>query len=499
MTDSLWLETSIPSFPKLTRDQAADVVIVGGGIFGLTSAYLLSQAGKKVVLLERDSLASGDTACTSAHLTIVPDIHAHDLESRFGKDTGALVYQGHASAIDTIEHIVRTENLRCGFTRTPAFLLTSFLNSDEKSAEILKAESEALSMMEIPHTFLKSAPVFKSPAIRFPDQALFHPRQYLAGLAEILQQRGCLIFENSEVVEFKEKPFGVVANGNEVKCDYIIVATHIPLTGARSVMKAAMFQTKLASYSSYVIGAKVPKNVFPHALCWDVSDPYYYLRTHTIGEQDYAILGGNDHKTGQEQDPIECYEDLVKLLMQFTPEASVDHQWSGQVVETPDGLPYIGEYGENQFTGTGFSGNGLTYGTLSAMMACDAVLGRENPWQELFSPERKPIRSAWSYLKENVDYPYYLIKDRLFQIRARTTEKVKVNEGKIVRMDGKDLACYRDQDGTLFKCTAVCPHMGCLVRWNEAETTWDCPCHGSRFKYTGELIAGPAEEGLEKV
>ena len=312
--------------------------------------------------------------------------------------------------------------------------------------------------------------------------------------------RGVAVFENSEVTETEADPLRVKANDEWIDTDYLVIATHVPLMGNAGLLGSALFQTKLAPYSSYVVGAALPKSALPEAEFWDTSDPYYYLRVDAHGTSDYAIFGGLDHKTGQEEDTEARFAELIAMLLKLVPEARVDHRWSGQVVETHDGLPYIGEMADRQFVATGFSGNGTTFGTLAGVMATDAVFGRENPWQELFSVSRKKLRGGtWDYLKENVDYPYYLLRDRLAKAEGDSVADVQPGEGKILKIDGQRVACARDEKGEATLVSAVCTHMGCIVHWNSAERTWDCPCHGSRFKVDGKVLAGPAETPLEPV
>jgi nitrite reductase/ring-hydroxylating ferredoxin subunit len=205
-------------------------------------------------------------------------------------------------------------------------------------------------------------------------------------------------------------------------------------------------------------------------------------------------------KTGQEEDSRKTFERLEQTLRRVLPTAEIQHRWLGQVVETDDGLPFIGENANREFIATGFCGNGFTLGTLSAMMARDRFLDRKNPWFDLFRVDRKQFHGGvWRYLKENADYPYYLVKDRLGRAEAQSLEEVRAGEGKIVNFKGRKIAAYRDETGHMTVCSAVCTHLGCIVRWNAADRTWDCPCHGSRFKVTGEVLGGPAEEPLKKL
>jgi len=499
---SAWDDAKLPQFPKLSKDGDFDVVVIGGGITGLTAAYLLKKAGKQVCLLERDRLGRGDTGCTTAHLTCVTDLRPAKMAKLFGKDTARAVWEGGAAAINTIEAIAATEKIECEFRRIPGFLHASLeSNRDEKKE--LQADCKMVQEFGFPAALMSHVPVMYRPGIRFPNQAKFHPLKYLAGLVKAIDGDGSAIFERSEVTEFIEKPHSVKVNGKRVKCGYIVIATHVPLMGKTGFINATLFQTKLAPYSSYVVGATIPHGELPEASFWDTSDPYYYLRIDGPAgglKGQYAILGGKDHKTGQKADLERRFAELGNLLKQIIPTAKVDRRWSGQVIETNDGLPYIGETAKRQFAATGFSGNGMTFGTLAAMMACDAARGRKNPWQDIFSVSRKKLRGGtWNFLSENLDYPYYLVRDWLKGSEARSARDVKPGEGKILKIEGKPVACSRDDDGKLATVSAVCTHMGCLVRWNDAEKTWDCPCHGSRFQATGEVMAGPAESPLEAV
>jgi len=261
-----------------------------------------------------------------------------------------------------------------------------------------------------------------------------------------------------------------------------------------------LFQTKLALYTSYVVAGRIPKGQLPAASFWDNGEPYDYLRIDSKADHDYVIFGGEDHKTGQKADTEEPYGRLEERLRAYIPQVAIDHRWSGQVIETNDGLPFIGETGEGQFAATGFAGNGMTFGTLGAMMAVDKILKRQNPWEDLFDVHRKKILGGtWSYLMENKDFPFHLVRDWVAKGENESTAELARGEGKIINFKGKKVAAFRDDEGKVTLCSPVCTHLKCIVDWNTAEKTWDCPCHGSRFKPTGEVISGPAEEPLEKI
>jgi Rieske Fe-S protein len=276
-----------------------------------------------------------------------------------------------------------------------------------------------------------------------------------------------------------------------------VIATHNPLAGVASGMSATLFQTKLALYTSYVIAGRFPRGSVPDALFWDTSDPYHYLRLEPHVDHDLLIFGGEDHKTGQVADTNACYARLERTLLKRAPAITLTHRWSGQVIETPDGLPYIGKMTEHQYAATGFGGNGMTFGTLSAMMIADAILGRKNPWSDLFDPSRAAIRHGlWDYIKENADYPYYMMRGRFAGSESRSLRSLRPGHGKVIQENGTRVAVYRCPDGSLTKRSATCTHMGCTVAWNAAERSWDCPCHGSRFTPEGSVISGPAQTPL---
>jgi len=489
--------TPFPQFAKLAGDAEADVVVVGGGITGLTAAYLLTKAGRRVLLLERGRCAATDTGHTSAHLTMVTDTRLGELVKGFGRTHAQAVWDAGLAAIATIDDIVRDHDLDAGFGWVDGYLHAPSAADAAEASDDLRAEAKLAGELGFDAEYLDSIPLVGRPGVRFPDQARIHPRQYLAGLAKALVALGGRFHEHSEADEFCDEPRAVKANGHTVRCEDVVIATHNPLVGLAGMVGATLFQTKLALYTSYVIAGRVASGVVPDALWWDTADPYQFLRVEPQRDHDVVIFGGEDHKTGQQEDTEACYRRLAERLRSIVPGVEVTHRWSGQVIETPDGLPYIGQSVDHQYSATGYAGNGLTFGTLAGVMISDAILGRSNPWTELFDPGRKALtHGLWDYLKENVDYPYYLIRDRFAGTEAKSLRAVRRGQGKVIDRNGKKVAAYRDAAGTVTLRSAICTHMGCTVAWNVAERTWDCPCHGSRFKPGGEVISGPAEAPL---
>ncbi len=305
----------------------------------------------------------------------------------------------------------------------------------------------------------------------------------------------------AEVGHVVQDPLAIVVDGRTIACGDVIIATHVPLVGGSNLLSATLFQTKIYPYSSYVIGARLSDGDCQPGLYADTADPYSYLRVHKTAAGSYAIFGGADHKTGQETHTDARFARVEAALRTLLPGAMPERRWSGQVIETDDGLPFIGKTEDHQYVATGYAGNGLTFGTLAAMILHDAILGRSNPWSALFDPHRKAssLSAIATVVAENIDYPLYYVGDRLRRQKGETSAGVKPGEGRVLTIDGVRVACHRRDDGTLVKVNAACTHMGCLVRWNEAERSWDCPCHGSRFTPEGLVIGGPAEAPLTPI
>jgi len=505
-TNSYWTDnTPSPRFSALKEDLAVDVLIVGGGITGVTAAYLLKRAGYGVALVDRDRCVCADTAHTTAHLTCVTDARLSELAKNFGEDHAQAVWDSGLAAIDTINTLVWREQIKCQFEWAPGYLYSpdpAFRSgATETSVEELKKEVELAEKLGFDAAFVSSVPVFDRPGIRFENQAKFHPRKYLLALLRLIPGKGGYVFENTDIEEIEGTPItATTADGHRIHCEHVLIATHTPLQGKTGLVAATVLQSKLALYTSYAVGGWVKRGTIPGALFWDTGNAYDYLRVDRRHDHDFVIFGGEDHKTGQVDSTADCFSRLEQRVKTLLSDISLTHRWSGQVIETNDGLPFIGETSDRQFVATGFAGNGITFGTLAAMMFTDAVSNRANPWKELFDPGRTKIRAGlWDYLKENADYPYYLIRDRFAGPTGRALRAIPRGSGEVTEVNGQPAAVYRGLDGAISVRSAVCTHLGCYVHWNDAEWTWDCPCHGSRFKTNGEVLSGPAEAPLAEI
>jgi glycine/D-amino acid oxidase-like deaminating enzyme/nitrite reductase/ring-hydroxylating ferredoxin subunit len=493
-TLSLWSDTSsTPNFPSLRGDIEVDVLVVGAGITGVTIAYLLKQAGSRVALVDLKSVGSGETSHTTAHISLVTDTRLQELASRIGQEQAQAFWGAGQLAMKQIESIVDELQIDCELKRIPGYLFAAVGADTEKEAKSLREDALIANSLGFDASFIECDPLFRRPAVRFPNQLKFHPLRYVNAIAKALPGKGCHVFSRTSGSNINSDKHQLTTDEGTIGYDAVVAATHVPIQGERDTFRAALFQTKLAAYSTYAIEAEVPP--MAESLFWDTNDPYLYLRFDQREGATSLIIGGEDHKTGQEQDTENRYEKLSRILAKTFPEAKPRHRWSGQVLETPDGLPYIGEVAPHQFIATGFSGNGMTLGTFSAILIRDVITGKFNPWTQLFAPDRKATVGALEYLRENKDYPAYFLRGLVHP--PATLDDVQAGSGAVVQLDGQKRAVYRDEHGQSTVLSAICPHMGCVVSWNSAEKTWDCPCHGSRFTAAGELIAGPAESNLE--
>jgi glycine/D-amino acid oxidase-like deaminating enzyme/nitrite reductase/ring-hydroxylating ferredoxin subunit len=493
-TDSLWMVTRPPrAMPPLERDLVTDVCVIGAGIAGITVGYLLAQAGRRVVVLESSLIGGGETGRTTAHLSHALDDGYHVLERLHGSEGARLAAASHSAAIDRIEAIVREEKINCDFERLDGYL---FVPPGE-SPDILDAELEAAHRAGLTDVQrLGRTPITSwdsGPCLRFPRQGQFHPLSYLNALVDAIERMGGRIFGNTHVTGVEAGPPATVTTSSQriVTADFVVCATNTP------IIDWLVIHSKQPAYRTFAIGARMPSGSVPRALYWDTADPYHYVRL----AGDVLIVGGEDHKTGQEDDGIDRFARLEQWSRERFPIGAVEYRWSGQVMEPVDGLAYIGRNPGDKghiFVATGDSGHGMTHGTIAGMLIRDLILSRPNEWQALYEPSRKSVRSAAEYVRENLNVAKQYV-DYITPGEVRSEDEIRPGEGAVVRHGLKKLAVYRDEAGTLHRASAVCPHLGCIVHWNSLERSWDCPCHGSRFGVDGSVLNGPAVGGLEEV
>jgi glycine/D-amino acid oxidase-like deaminating enzyme/nitrite reductase/ring-hydroxylating ferredoxin subunit len=489
-----WTGVELPERPRLEEDLNVDVAIVGAGISGLTAAYLLSREGRTVAVVDSAGLARGMTGATSAHLATALDRRYADIERVRGREEARLAAESHAAAIDRIERIATDEKISCELARVDGYL---FLGEGSEPAE-LERELAAAGRAGLGVETVARAPLpFETgPCVRFPRQGRFHPLRYVEGLARAIERRGGRLFEKTRADEIRGGADAAVRAGKRtIACGAVIVATNAP------VNDLVVIHTKQAPYMTYVVGARIPDGGVPPGLYWDTEDPFHYVRTERMpdGDGDCLIVGGEDHKSGQADDAEERFERLEGWARARFPQMQeVAFTWAGQVMETLDGLAYIGRNPadeENVYVVTGDSGNGLTHGTIAGMLLTDLVLGRPNPWTRLYDPSRIVPAAAADFVKENVNvaaqYAQWATPGEVASI-----EEIAPDSGALLRRGLHKVAVYKGARGAIRELSPVCPHLGCLVQWNGAEKTWDCPCHGSRFDKVGKVVNGPANRDL---
>ncbi len=509
---SSWMATRpAPAEAKtLNSNIFASVCVIGGGIAGLSTAYLLAREGKDVVLITEGEIGGSNTntARTTAHLTNAVDDHYCEIEDLHGEDNSRLVAQSHTEAISRIEEIVKQEKIDCDFERLDGYL---FLPPDEAPAviynELAAAHRAGLDEVEL----LPKAPIKDydtGPCLRFPNQGQFHPLKYLAGLAKAIEDKGGKIFTNTRATRIQDGPRVRVETdqGFYIKARDVVLATNSPVNDlfTWSSNDLVGIHTKQAAYRSYVVAARVPQGAVPKALFWDTLDPYHYIRLQSMpaseGEEAYDLLlvGGEDHKTGQEDDGDRRFARLEAWTQKRFPAVEkFEFRWSGQVYEPVDGLAFIGRdtAADHIYIATGDSGMGMTHGTIAGILLTDLILGRKNPWTNLYHPGRVTVGAASEFIKEGANtvsqYADWLTGGDVDSVR-----QIKPGDGAIIRDGLKKKAVFRDEQGRFHVRSAVCPHQGCIVAWNSTETSWDCPCHGSRFDPYGKMLNGPSIHDL---
>ncbi|MFI5172869.1 MAG: FAD-dependent oxidoreductase, partial [Chitinophagales bacterium] len=493
----IWADTAeVPQYEPLLKNIETEICVIGAGITGLTSAYLLLKEGKKVIVVDSSQVAGGESGRTTAHITSVIDDRYYIIEKLHGEKGAQLAAESEIAAINKIEEIVRSENINCDFERVKGYLF--FCGEDKK--KIVEAEYNACVKAGIKVEKQTTPPLLISivlPCLEFPGQAQFHMIKYLSGLANAIVALGGKIFTHTHIsnIEVKDGSVSITTEKeNTIKADDVIVATNSPISNYLSMY------IKEYAYRTYVIGVPVKKGTVAKGLYWDNADPYHYVRLFERETDDILIVGGEDHKTGQEHDTEKHFANLETWAKKWFPNIGIPvYKWSGQIIETVDNLSFIGlepSQKDHVYIATGDSGIGITHGTYSAILLTDLICGRENEWAKLYDPKRKTMRSAKEFLAENLNIAAQYIE--LFTAgEIDDPEDITPGEGAILRKGLKKYAVYRNLDGTFNTCSALCTHLKGVVSWNGTEKTWDCPCHGSRFDAFGKVISGPAISDLE--
>ena len=496
---SIWTDSEPAlSHPPLSTDASCDAVVIGAGIAGVTTAYLLAAEGRRVVLLDALHVGAGMTCMTTAHLVSAIDDRFRKLIQLHGLEAAKTALAAHAGAVDFIERTVAAESIECDFTRLPGYLFLAAEQTRKELDDELEAAKEcgAQGVRRLDRPPLETFDL--GPCIEFPAQGQFHPLKYVDALVRALEERGAAVHGGTRVVSSEEKDGRVrvkTESGLTIDAGVAVFATNSPVNDRVAI------HSKQAPYMTHVVAAPVDAAAVPKALFWDMGDPYHYIRTWTDGAgRTLLVSGGEDFKSGHGCDTRKAFDALEAWTRRRFPSfGDVAYRWSGQVMEPVDGLAYLGRNpgDERTFVVTGDSGMGMTHGTAGALIIQALAAGREHPWAKAFDPSRKTLKSAGTYVAENL----HVVEGVLAHAAPGdepSADDVPAGHGAIVRHGLKQCAVYRDDQGALHEMSATCPHLGCVVAWNDSDRTWDCPCHGSRFAATGEVVNGPAVSGLAR-
>ncbi|MCU4752925.1 FAD-dependent oxidoreductase [Halobacteria archaeon AArc-curdl1] len=502
-TESMWLATTpTTDYPPLEEETSVDVAVVGGGITGLTAAITLKKAGRTVAVIESDRVVESTTGHTTAKLTSQHGLIYEKLRSGFGEEKAKQYADANEAAIDEVGRRVEADGIECNFRRTSAYTYAT----SSKDVQQLREEARTARSVGLPASFVTETPLpfddAVEGAVRFDDQAEFHPRRYLLSVADSIHGDGSVIYETTRALDVEPgSPCRVETERGEVVADDVVVATHFPF------FDRAGYFSRMHPHRAYLLAARVEESL--EGMYYSTDSPPATIRSHpALGEggEELLIAGGQSHKPGLDgPEASERYRRCEDFLREHFTVESIEYRWSTMDYSSIDSVPFIGRIDPRSrrvYVGTGFNGWGMSGGTAAGLILADLITDGDSPWADVFDPQRLPPRSAAkSFLEENATVGGSFVGDRikalLAALEGRGSNGVpERGNARVVRRAGRPTGLYRDEDGTVHAVSAICPHMDCIVRWNDAERTWDCPCHGSRFTYEGDVLSGPALEGL---
>ncbi|NFT06519.1 FAD-dependent oxidoreductase [Clostridium botulinum] len=474
---SVWSESC--KFRKrevLNKDIKTDILIIGAGISGILTAYMLKQNGKDVVLIDADEIASGNTKNTTAKITSQHDLIYHKLISEFGEERARQYAKANEFAIKKYKEIIEERKIECDFEEKSAYVYS--LNEINN----LKEEVEASNRLGINSEFVEKAnlPFEIKGAVKFNNQAQFNPLKFLKGISKDL-----IIYENTRALEIKENL--VITNRGNITANNIVVATHYPIINVPGYYFMKMHQER-----SYVIALENVNDI--DGMYIDADKDGYSFRTY----KGLLLLGGIKQRTGENENGG-SYDELRKVAKELYPKSKEKYNWSAQDCMTVDGIPYIGKYSDetpNIYVATGFNKWGMTSSMVSAMIISDMILGKENDFSEIFSPKRFDLSLSINNIAKDISETAKNFIAQKIYIPSSTIEHIKNGHAGIVEYNGDKVGVYKNNEGKEFIVSTKCAHLGCQLQWNADELTWDCPCHGSRFDYKGRLLGSPATRGL---
>lgn len=496
--EAYWTQSAeLQTFAKLQEDIQTEVAIIGGGMTGITAAYLLAKEGKKVALIEAGRILNGTTGHTTAKVTAQHGIVYDELLNHFGREQTQLYYQANDDALQFIRNLVNEQQIDCDFSVQDAYIYT---NSQQEMQKLIK-EYDAYEKLDIKgREYITSIPlpVEHKAAIVMKNQAQFHPLKYLKHLVEEFTKMGGQLYENTTAVDIEEgsEPKVTTRDGHKVSCQHMIVSSHYPFYDVKG-----FYFSRLSISRSYILAVKTEKD-FPGGMYITAEQPTRSLRYTEMNGDKLVLFGGDRHKTGHDKNTHQHYEALETFAAETFGIKEIPYRWSAQDPATLDKVPYVGNYSatlSNIFVATGYRKWGMTNSTNAARLMTDLILEKENPYKELFDPSRfKADPDVKKFLSVNASVAKELVKGKL-EHPTTQPEDLKNDEGATVMVNGERAGAYRDENGQLHLVDTTCTHMGCELEWNNGERSWDCPCHASRFSYTGEVMEGPAEIPLKRL
>ena len=494
-TKSIWQDLPPYVSMKTNAAQHYDVIIVGGGITGITTGLLLQNSGKKCLVAEAKNIGFGTSSGTTAHLNTILDLTYSEIEENFGEENTRIVLSAAMEAINLVEKNVRTYNIDCDFGERSGYLFSTDAKQTKKLDDAYIASKKAGCDVEYADTI--PIPVDFQKALVFKRQAQIHPTKYLYGLAKAFENAGGTILQNCRVTEVKkgnDKMLEVNTFLGKINAANVIYATHIP-PGVN------LLHFRCAPYRSYAMALTLNGD-YPHDLAYDLYDPYHYYRSQEIGGKKYLIAGGEDHRTGEKKDTEECFRQLERYLRQYFNVEEVVYKWSSQYFDPTDGLPYIGHLPGNPdtvFVATGYGGNGITYSQIAAQILTDLIVKGKSEYKAVFDPSRiKPVAGFEKFVENAADVTASFI-EKLFPPGKIDPQTLKNGEARLIKYENESIAVYKDENGQIHSVNPACTHIDCTVAWNTAEQIWECPCHGSRFNKDGEMVTAPARKDLQKI
>uniref|UniRef100_A0A7U3YIJ6 FAD dependent oxidoreductase n=1 Tax=Geobacillus sp. (strain Y4.1MC1) TaxID=581103 RepID=A0A7U3YIJ6_GEOS0 len=486
---------ALPSFPKLSEHIRTDVAIIGGGISGITTAYLLAKNGVRVVLLEADRLLNGTTGHTTAKITAQHDIIYDELINHLGQEKAKLYYAACMEALRFIRSTVNQEAIDCDFMAQDAYI---YADSSSSLTKLIN-EWKAYEKLGIDGTFVESLPLplpVKG-AVMMKNQAQFHPLKYLAKLVNAIIQAGGRIYEHTPAADIEQGSALTVVTRDKkrVACEHVVVCSHFPF------YDGGFYFSRMYAERSYVLGVKIAE-AYPGGMYLSADQPKRSIRYAPMNGENLILIGGENHKTGQGVPTMKHYESLQSFASELFTVTDIPYRWSAQDLTTLDKVPYIGTMTAgtpNIFVATGYRKWGMTHGTIAGLLISDLILGRDNRYRDLYTPSRfYADPSVKHFLTQNVDVAKHLVEGKI-EVVVRKPEDLANGEGAVVTVNGKRAGAYKDENGTLSIVDTTCTHMGCELEWNSGDRTWDCPCHGSRFSVDGNVVEGPAQQPLNKI